>query len=70
MTDRYNALVVVLDGDIRSDDAEPIINAIRQLKRVISVTGNVADTDSHVAEMRARFELEQKLLAALRPDKP
>ena len=29
MTDRYNALTVILEKDIRSDDAESLIAAIR-----------------------------------------
>jgi hypothetical protein len=34
MTDRYNSLTVVLDRDIREDDAEHILNAIRMIKGV------------------------------------
>jgi hypothetical protein len=39
MTDRYHALTVVLDREIRTDDAEDIINAIKQLRHVVDVTG-------------------------------
>lgn len=63
MTDRYNAVVVVFDRDIREDDAEAIINAIRMIKGVITVTPNVADIDGHVAAMRVKRELSEKLLA-------
>jgi hypothetical protein len=48
MTDRYNALTVVLEHDIRDDDAEAVANAIRQLRRVLSVSGNVADMGDHI----------------------
>jgi len=65
MTDRYNALTVVLDRDIRSDDCEPLIAAIQQLRGVLSVTPNVSDFDDHVAFERARLELRTKLLQAL-----
>lgn len=65
MTDRYNALTVVLDRDIRDDDAECILNAIRMIKGVRSVTGNVADVESHIAEQRVRHELGQKLMGVL-----
>jgi hypothetical protein len=34
MTDKYNTLTVVLENDIRDDEAEPILAAIRQLKGV------------------------------------
>ena len=43
MTDRYNALTVVMEKDMRDDDAEALIAAIRQLRGVLSVSGNVAD---------------------------
>ena len=39
MTDRYNALIVVLEGNVRDDDAEPLLAAIRQLCGVLSVSG-------------------------------
>lgn len=43
MTDRYHALTVVLDTDIRSDDAAQIIDAIRQVRGVLTVDPIVAD---------------------------
>ena len=54
MTDRFNALTVALEKDIRIDDAEGIMNAIRQLRGVISVSGNVADATSWAAEEPSR----------------
>ena len=67
MTDRLNALIVVLDGDIRDDDAEPLMSAIRQLRGVVSVSGNVADSASHIAESRVRHDLGSKLMEVLYP---
>lgn len=61
MTDRYNTLTVVLEHDIREDDAASLLNAIRQLRGVLSVTGNVADLNAHTAIERARGELIEKL---------
>ena len=63
MTDRYNAVVVAFDRDIREDDAEAVINAIRMIKGVVNVTPNVTDISDHVAAMRAKRELREKLLA-------
>lgn len=37
MSDRYFALTVVLEQDIRDDDAEPLIAAIRQMRGVADV---------------------------------
>lgn len=65
MTDRYNAVVVAFDRDIREDDAEAVINAIRMLKGVLTVTPNVSDLNTHVAEARAKHELAAKIYAAI-----
>lgn len=62
MTDRFNALIVVLDKDYRDDDAEPILEAIRMIKCVQSVTGNVKNFgESWIAESRIKHELRSKL---------
>lgn len=67
MTDRFNALTVVLEKDIRDDDAEAIIQAIKMVKGVLSVDGNVADIEAHLATERVRRELLQKLIGVLCP---
>lgn len=66
MTDRYNAFTVVLDRDIRDDDAESIITAIRMVRGVLSVDPVVADTASWVAENRVRRDIETRIYKALR----
>lgn len=65
MTDRYNGLVVAFDHDIREDDAEAVINAIRMLKGVLTVTANVSDINSHIEETRAKRDLPDKLYEVL-----
>jgi hypothetical protein len=69
MTDRYNALTVVLERDIRDDDAEQILAAIRCLRGVLSVTGNVVDIADHVARERAVSEIGEKLWRVLHEEK-
>lgn len=61
MTDRYNALTVSLERDIRDDDAEIIINAIKMIRGVSDVTGNIVDPDSFSAESRAKGKIIDKL---------
>ena len=65
MTDRYNALLVTLANDTREDDAQPIIDAIRQLRGVIDVTGNVVDCDHHIAKRQAQHDLRMRLWSVL-----
>lgn len=67
MTDRFNALTVVLDKDMRDEDAQAIIAAISQLRGVLSVSGNVSDMNSHIAIERARHELRDRMWQVLNP---
>lgn len=60
MTDRYNALIVVLSHDLRADDYEAVVSAIKQLRNVICVTGNVTDINSFVADQRAILAWKNK----------
>ncbi len=65
MTDRYHSLTVVLDDNMREDDAQAIITAISLLRGVIQVTGEVAGPESYMAEQRAKRDLRMKILELL-----
>lgn len=65
MTDRFNTLTVVLEKDIRDDDAETLLTEIRQMRGVLSVKGNVSDMTALMAEERAKRELGQKLMEVI-----
>ncbi len=68
MTDRYHSLTVTFGEDVRDDDAEIVIEAIKMFRGVISVKGNVSDLNTHVARERVRLELGKKLLGIVYPD--
>jgi hypothetical protein len=53
MTDRIHALTVALREDLRDDDAQVTIDAIRQLRAVVGVKSHVADLDAYAA--RSQF---------------
>jgi hypothetical protein len=65
MSDRYNSLTVILEHDLKDEDAEPLIEAIKQFRGVLSVTPTVSDMLAHFAEERARNELREKLWRVL-----
>ena len=65
MTDRIHSLNVTLEHDMRDDDAECIMSAIRMIRGVLAVSGNVSDPAFHVAEMRARMHLASRVIGAL-----
>lgn len=61
MTDRIHSLTVVLDHDIREDDCESLIDAIKHFRCVNSVTPNVVDMAARMAESRAQTDLRRVL---------
>ncbi len=66
MTDRFNGFVVVLKHDLREDDAEATIAAIRQIKGVLSVEPHVGSLlEDHIAYQRVKDAISRKLWAAL-----
>lgn len=65
MTDRYIALTVILDREIREDDAEPVIEAIRMIKGVSKVTPVVSNPDTHYAYDKARREIMKNVYDAI-----
>lgn len=68
MTDRYFALTVVLKNNLRSDDAQPVIQAIKMIKGVLEVTPHVADLEFYSAVQTASLDLRKKLFEVLHPD--
>lgn len=67
MTDRFNTLTVVLEKDMRDDDAERLLDAIRCMRCVLSVDGNVANPSDYMAEERVKRDLSDKLWQVLHP---
>ncbi len=65
MTDRINSVIVVLEQDIRDDDAKSILDAILMVKGVLTVDPQVADIASHVAHRRVTNEILEKVIDLL-----
>lgn len=65
MTDRHTGYLVILDKDVRDDDAEWIINAMRMIKGVRKVEPIIGNPDIQIAESRARLEIRQRVFDAL-----
>lgn len=56
MTDRHAAYIVVLDDDIRDDEAEPTLIALRMISGVASVEPIIPDYSFVVARSRRDSE--------------
>lgn len=61
MTDRLKGVIVTFDEDIREDDAEAIINAIRMIKCVASVTPSIRNSDDIMNRMKVKDEFTKDL---------
>ena len=61
MTDRLKGLTVTLEPNIREDDAQAIIDAIKMIKGVSDVATHVADIHHHMAVTTARQEMLTEL---------
>lgn len=61
MTDRIHSLTVVLEHNIRDDDIELLIKAIKMIRWVNEVVPIVADSAAYMAESRAHTEWSSML---------
>jgi hypothetical protein len=68
VTDRLKGVVVTFETDLRTDDAEAIIEAIKMLRGVATVSPSVTDISDHMNRMRVRQELGQALWKVLYPE--
>ena len=66
MTDRIKGLTVTLEPNMREDDAQAIIDAVRMVKGVIDVETHVADSDYHMARAAARVGMEKDLFELIK----
>lgn len=66
MTDRVNSFVVVLEKNMRDDDAQCIANAISHLRGVIEVTANVTNPTDYALKQQIVNELRSKIFEVLK----
>jgi len=60
MTDRVKGFVISLDHDIREDDCEYILNAIKMIKGVVNVEKVLSEPNDHIIRMRVEKEMSDK----------
>jgi hypothetical protein len=66
VTDSHAGYIVTLKENIREDDAGAVINALRMVKGVASVTPIMGSYDQHLAQQRRDMLWEQSLLELAR----
>lgn len=64
MSTRFKGCAVCFDADLREEDAQPIVDAIRLLHGVAGVTLCVKDVTDDMARIRVRRELQDAMTEA------
>lgn len=59
MTDRIHSLTVILERDMREDDAQRYVDAFLCFRGVAEVRPNISATDHIIARAQARGELRK-----------
>jgi hypothetical protein len=65
MTDRHAGYIVTLKDDIREDDADFILNAIRMIKGVVGVEPIISSAEIHLAQTRITEQTRMSLHRAV-----
>ncbi len=68
MTDRYKGFLVTLDKEIRDEDAENIVNALKMVKGVHSVKPYIKGMEDHMMYEKAKSDMGHKILDFVRKD--
>lgn len=66
MTDRIKGFVVTLTDDIRIDDVQPLLDAVKMLKGVASVDTSVTNIDDHMNRQVVYMDVKKKLYEVLK----
>lgn len=66
MTDRHAGYLVTLAKDVREDDAEAIVTALKMVKGVLTVEPITSDGEIRIGYQRARREISTKIFELLR----
>ena len=60
MTDRVKGFTVTLEKDIRIDDVEVIMQAIRMIRGIADVEPSISTSEDHMNRQRIKYELRDK----------
>ena len=61
MTDRVKGFTVTLEKDIRIDDVETLMNSIKMLRGIASVTPSITTSGDHMNREMVAMEYRKKM---------
>lgn len=65
MTDRYKGFLVTVQGELRSDEADNIINALKMVKGVENVFPYVKEAEDYMMEGKAKRDAYNDILQVI-----
>lgn len=65
MTDRVKGFTVTIAKDLRIDDIESTMQAIRMIKGVVDVQPCIANSDDHINRMQVLHNIREKFIKFL-----
>lgn len=68
MTDRLKGVLITFDRDIRDDDAEAILTALKMVKGVMTVKPYIAGSEDYMMYHRGYQDCRTKILKDLMKD--
>lgn len=68
MTDRLKGVLITFDRDIRDDDAQPIIEALKLIKGVLTVKPYVADMEDYMMYQKGHFDARKDIFEYLKKE--
>ncbi len=68
MTDRLKGVLVTFDREIRDDDAQPLLEAIKMLRGVLSVKQYICGMEDYMMYERGYMDARNKVFDLLRED--
>ena len=66
--DKIKGLTVVLEKDFKKEECELIINAIKQIKGVLTVDISVANIDDYINRIKIQGRMKNNLMDFIRTD--
>ena len=65
MTDRVKGFTVTLAKDVRIDDIESTMQAIRMIKGIVDVQPCIVDSNDHINRMQVLHNIREKFIKFL-----
>jgi uncharacterized protein (DUF885 family) len=65
VSEKVSGFVVVLDSDLKYEDAQATISALKRIRGVVSADPILTNVSQQIAQIRAERVIEEKLWRAL-----